>query len=62
MTSYDAEISITCLYCGVPLHINLAKYPKTETEIMRLSGDESPKTVMVYLLPDVLETEPVEKS
>ena len=56
-TAGDPEISLSCLYCGVPLHINLAKYPKTETAIMRDAGDSRPKTLTVYLLPEVLEAE-----
>jgi predicted nucleic acid-binding Zn-ribbon protein len=56
-TAGEPELSIACPYCGASLHINLAKYPKTETEIMRVAGDEAPKTVSVYVLPEVLETE-----
>jgi predicted nucleic acid-binding Zn-ribbon protein len=54
-TAGEPEISVTCLYCGAPLLINLAKYPKTETEVMRATGEEGPKTVTVYVLPEVLE-------
>lgn len=56
-TAGEPEISVTCLYCGAPLLVNLAKYPKTETEIMRVAGDESPKTLPVYVLPEILDTE-----
>jgi hypothetical protein len=56
-TAGEPEISLTCLYCGKPLHINLAKYPTTETEVMRIAGDHSPRRMTVYLLPEVLETE-----
>ena len=55
-TAGEPELSIACPYCRVPLHINLAKYPKTETEIMRAAGDDAPKTVTVYVLPEVVET------
>lgn len=56
-TAGEPEISLSCLYCGVPLHINLAKYPKTETEVMRDAGGSSMKTLTVYMLPEVLEAE-----
>jgi len=55
-TAGGPEISVTCLYCGAPLLINLAKHPKTETQVMRVAGDEEIKTLMVYVLPDQLET------
>jgi len=58
----EPELSVTCLYCGVPLHINLAKYPKTETKVMRLAESDGPEILTVYMLPEVLEAEPVEKS
>ena len=50
----EPEIYVTCLYCSAPLLINLAKYPKTESEIMRATGDDAPKNVTVYVLPEVL--------
>jgi len=55
-TAGEPEISLTCLYCGASLHINLAKFPTSETEVMRAAGDNDPKTLTVYLLPEVLET------
>jgi|APMed6443717190_1056831.scaffolds.fasta_scaffold02420_2 hypothetical protein len=55
-TAGEPEISVTCLYCGAPLLVNLAKYPKTETEIMRVAGNDGAKTVTIYTLPEVLET------
>lgn len=56
-TAGEPEISLSCLYCGVPLHINLAKYPKTKTEVMRDAGGSRTKTLTVYRLPEVLEAE-----
>lgn len=55
-TAGEPEISVTCLYCGAPLLVNLAKYPKTETEVMRVAGDDGAKIVTIYALPEVLET------
>jgi phage FluMu protein Com len=55
-TAGEPELSIACPYCGAPLHIDLAKYPKTETQIMRAAGEDVPKTVAQYVLPEVLET------
>ena len=55
-TAGEPELSIACPYCGAALHINLAKYPKTETEIMRAAESDEPKTVSMYVLPEVLET------
>jgi len=52
----EPEISVTCLYCSAPLLINLDKHPKTETQVMRVAGDEEMKTLMVYVLPEQLET------
>jgi hypothetical protein len=55
-TAGEPVISVRCLYCDASLHINLTKYPKTETEIMRTAGEDAPKTVSVYVLPEILET------
>ncbi|NTW54063.1 MAG: hypothetical protein HGB15_04755 [Chlorobaculum sp.] len=56
-TAGEPVISVRCLYCDASLVIDLRKYPTTETEIMRATGNESSKTVTVYVLPDILETE-----
>jgi hypothetical protein len=55
-TAGEPVISVRCLYCDAPLVIDLRKYPTSETEVMRAVGDEGPKTVTVYVLPEVLET------
>ena len=55
-TAGEPEISLTCLHCGAPLHINLAQYPRTETEVMRVAKSDGPKTLTICILPDVLET------
>jgi hypothetical protein len=55
-TAGEPVISVRCLYCDAPLIIDLRKYPTTETEVMRAAENDAPKTVTVYLLPEVLET------
>lgn len=55
-TAGEPVISVRCLYCDAALIIDLRKYPTTETEVMRAAGDESPKRLAVYVLPEVLET------
>ncbi|TNJ37180.1 hypothetical protein FGF66_11020 [Chlorobaculum thiosulfatiphilum] len=56
-TAGEPVISVRCLYCDAPLSIDLRKYPTSETEIMRVAGDESPKTMTVYVLPEILDSE-----
>lgn len=56
-TAGEPVISVRCLYCATPLVIDLRKYPTSETEVMRVAGDESPKTLPVYVLPEILDTE-----
>lgn len=55
-TAGEPERSVSCLYCGAPLLINLAKYPKTETQVMRAAEGDGMKMVPVFELPEVLET------
>jgi len=55
-TKGEPERSVACLYCGAPLLINLAKYPKTETQVMRAADGDGMKMVPVFELPEVLET------
>jgi hypothetical protein len=55
-TAGEPVISVRCLYCDASLIIDLRKYPTTETEVMRAAGEDAPKTVSVYVLPEILET------
>lgn len=52
----EPERSVACLYCGASLLVNLAKYPKTETQIMRAAEGDGVKSVTVDAWPEVLET------
>ena len=55
-TAGEPVISVRCLYCDAPLVIDLRKYSTTETEIMRAAESDAPKTLTVYVLPEILET------
>lgn len=55
-TAGEPELAIACPFCGTRLHINLARYPKTEIEVMRGVEGDGLKTMTVFVLPEVLET------
>ncbi|MBN1929290.1 MAG: hypothetical protein JW764_07090 [Chlorobiaceae bacterium] len=55
-TEGEPVILVRCLYCDAPLIIDLRKYPQTVTQVLRAPESDGPKTVTVYVLPEVLET------
>ncbi len=57
-TAGEPELSLTCPFCGAKIHINLAQYPTTITTVLRKAGNSASQDITVFMLPDIIESEP----